>query len=173
MPRIIPATEFPTFFAGIAALPEEERARANVQLTIHGEGVIEERVQVRGYLPDSNAEDLSVLVVEYPDGGVIAARIDDVDDVVFTEPDEGTAQGEALTLDTIAEFPADATVSFTYTTARGTTKSITALTPAFVRPSETHAGKSILVGFAPQEDGTFARKTFRTDRITSLVRDNA
>jgi len=173
MPRIIPTVEFHTFFAGIAALPEDERARANVQLTINGEGVREERVQVLGYLPDSNEEMFSVLVVEYPDGGVIAARLDDVEDVVFIEEDEGEAQSEALTLDTIAEFPADATVSFSYTTARGSQKSITGLTPAFVRPSETHAGKNILVGFAPQEDGTFVRKTFRTDRITNLVRDAA
>jgi hypothetical protein len=79
----------------------------------------------------------------------------------------------SLTPDAFTQFPTDATVAFDYTTARGTQKRVTGLTPAFVRPSERHAGKNILVGFTEQEDGTFARKTFRTDRITNLVRDNA
>jgi hypothetical protein len=174
MIRSIPATEFHTFFTGIAALPQEERERANVQLIIQGEDVINERVQVLGYLPDDNAEDFSVLVVETMTGEVIASRIEDITGVVFTDVDEvDETQSEELTLVSIAEFPSDATVSFTYTTARGTTKSVTGLTPAFVRPSETHSGRFILVGFLPQEDGAFARKTFRTDRITDFIRDAA
>jgi hypothetical protein len=79
----------------------------------------------------------------------------------------------SLVLDAFSEFPADITVSFDYVTARGTQKRVTGLTPAFVRPSETHAGKSILAGFMEQEVGAFTRKTFRTDRITNLVRDSA
>ena len=76
-------------------------------------------------------------------------------------------------LDDFTQLPTDATITFDYTTARGSQKSITGLTPAFVRPSERHAGKSILVGFAPQEDGTFTRKTFRADRIENLVKDSS
>jgi hypothetical protein len=76
-------------------------------------------------------------------------------------------------LNVFSEFPHDITVSFDYVTARGTQKRLTGLTPAFVRPSETHTGKSILTGFMEQENGSFVRKTFRTDRITNLVRDNA
>jgi hypothetical protein len=175
MPRLIPTAEYPTFFAGIAALDELQQESVNVRLTIHGSDVADEQVTVLAYLPNSSADFFSILVIEDENGQPLAARIEDVDDVVFTDfdEDEDDIQGEALTLDTIAEFPSDATISFSYTTARGSQKSITALTPAFVRPSERHAGKSILVGFAPQEDGTFTRKTFRTDRITNLVRDAA
>jgi hypothetical protein len=101
---------------------------------------------------------------------VYNADINDIYEFQVIEEDYSTPQ---LELDTLTQFPSDATVSFNYTTARGSQKSITGLTPAFVRPSETHAGKNILVGFVEQEDGSFVRKTFRTDRITNLVRDNA
>jgi len=93
-----------------------------------------------------------------------------LDDILEVSVLEGAP---ALTVDAFTQFPADATISFSYTTARGTQKAITSLTPAFVRPSETHAGKSILIGFQESEDGSYARKTFRTDRITNLTRNNA
>jgi hypothetical protein len=79
----------------------------------------------------------------------------------------------AASLDAFTELPSDITVSFDYVTARGTQKRLTGITPAFTRPSETHTGKTILVGFTEQENGSYARKTFRTDRITNLSRDNA
>jgi hypothetical protein len=71
-------------------------------------------------------------------------------------------------LDIITRTITDTTLSFDYRTARGVQKSITGVTPAFIRESENHEGKNILVGFVEQEDGTFARKTFRTDRITNV-----
>jgi len=82
-------------------------------------------------------------------------------------------ESPTASLDVFTELPSDITVSFDYVTARGTQKRLTSITPAFTRPSETHAGKTILVGFTEQEDGSYARKTFRTDRITNLTRDNA
>ena len=174
MSTLINAIDYPVFFARIAALPEEERANTNIRLTLHSEDVYDEQVRVIAFIPtpEGATEFGSIVVVATQDGRRIASNLDDVDDVIFTEAGAQTETG-ALTLDTITEFPADATVSFSYTTARGTQKRITGLTPAFVRPSETHTGKNILVGFTEQEDGSYARKTFRTDRITNLTRDNA
>jgi hypothetical protein len=74
-------------------------------------------------------------------------------------------------LSTFTQAAADYTAEFDYVTARGSRKHVTKFTPSFIRPSERHQGKKILVGFVEQEDGTFVRKTFRTDRITNLVRD--
>jgi hypothetical protein len=71
-------------------------------------------------------------------------------------------------LDVITRTIGDTTLYFDYTTARGVQKRITGVTPAFIRESENHEGKNILVGFVEQEDGTFVRKTFRTDRITNV-----
>jgi hypothetical protein len=96
-----------------------------------------------------------------------------VDDILEVSEYQFVPDNLETSLDAFTELPSDITVSFDYTTARGTQKRLTGVTPAFVRPSETHAGKSILVGFTEQEDGSYARKTFRTDRITNLSRDNA
>jgi hypothetical protein len=94
-------------------------------------------------------------------------------DILEVFEDQFVPDSLETSLDAFTELPSDITVSFDYTTARGTQKRVTGITTAFVRPSETHAGKSILVGFTEQEDGSYARKTFRTDRITNLRRDAA
>jgi hypothetical protein len=80
----------------------------------------------------------------------------------------GGSETYDFNLDIITRTISDTTLSFNYTTARGVQKSITGVTPAFIRESENHEGKNILVGFVESEDGTFARKTFRTDRITNV-----
>ena len=79
------------------------------------------------------------------------------------------AEAEVSIIDTLTNVDGDVTASFSYTTARGNRKSVTGLTPAFVRPSERHDGQSILVGFLENENERYVRKTFRTDRITDLV----
>jgi hypothetical protein len=85
------------------------------------------------------------------------------------ETDTDETEDEVSVIDTLTNVDGDVEASFSYTTARGNRKSITGLTPAFVRPSERHDGQSILVGFLKQENGRYVRKTFRTDRITDLV----
>jgi len=89
-------------------------------------------------------------------------------DIQADVTDEAESELSDFELDVITRTIADTTLSFNYTTARGVQKSITGVTPAFIRESENHQGKSILVGFVEQEDGLFARKTFRTDRITNV-----
>jgi hypothetical protein len=90
--------------------------------------------------------------------------------VIHLEPNRyGARPAQQLNLDAFTQFDEDETVSFDYTTARGSQKSITGLTPAFVRPSVNHPGKNLLVGFLRSENSSYARKTFRTDRITNVV----
>jgi len=158
------------FFFGIATLGVEERQTRTVNLTIGYEGVNSQDVTVITLSPDVNPE-YSVLVVETCDTGrLIATRLYELADVSDASEDAG---GEELTVDSVLDGRFNP-VSFDYTTARGTQKRITGLTPAYTQPSENHPGKTLFVGFKENEEtGSYDRKQFRTDRITNLTQDNA
>jgi hypothetical protein len=165
--RLTDSSDIQELFLNAAYLSNADEEHDPITIALSHDPEVKKQIEVVNYsnvhgvltytVVDDDLEERSYYVVQ-----------DNALHAVWTGVDSVEEQDED-TLAPVAQFDTDVTISFDYTTARGTEKHITGLTPAFVRPSETHAGKNILVGFAPQEDGTFARKTFRTDRITNLV----
>jgi predicted DNA-binding transcriptional regulator YafY len=99
------------------------------------------------------------------------SAVDYVDfDALDAAAEAGTDQENVVELlvELLVDFSAEPIISFDYTSAQGRSRHVTLLTPVSLRPSR-HIGNNVLVAFVEQGDGSFARKTFRTDRIQNIV----
>jgi len=169
--RQVSRNESEELFINAAALANSGESHEPITLVVNREPFTKERVDVISY--NDNYGVLTYIIFGDPElQGYQTVHVNGLRSV-WTGLDGVEEPEEDTSLAPVAQFDNDVTVSFNYTTARGTQKRITNLTPAFVRPSERHTGKNILVGFYEDEDRSYARKTFRTDRITDLEIVNA
>jgi predicted DNA-binding transcriptional regulator YafY len=89
---------------------------------------------------------------------------------VAAEEEEGVnVHIDELVLEILVGPTEESVITFDYTSAQGARRRVANVTPVSLRPSNTNAGKNVLVGFVEREDGLFARKTFRTDRIQNVT----
>jgi predicted DNA-binding transcriptional regulator YafY len=76
---------------------------------------------------------------------------------------------DELVLEILVGPTEESVITFDYTSAQGSHRRVANVTPVSLRPSNTNPEKNVLVGFVEREDGLFARKTFRTDRIQNVT----
>jgi hypothetical protein len=159
--RIVPLEEYDSLFTRLAALPEDDIQEFHI--TINDDSVYDEVASVISYSAARKIVTLSLL-----NSGGIIIPINQINEVRFPELENGATP---MYLHQIPMYPGHTFLSFDYVNARGVQSHVTGVIPGYIRPSDNHPGKNLLVGFKENEEtGDAVHRTFRTDRITNLVR---